>query len=239
MPITYDAPSETISVTGGSWDNPYTAADIASDPTAGTYVSTGGYGNKVYTFSANLVLGSEAEQTFFDIVGSVLKCDSGYSMSIYASAIRGGNSDFTWAAKTFGACLPVPSEACKMLTTGVLKAYVQTIGIQCETEGYTVDLGVMGAPAGVAAMASCATGGALMPGACPVCVPPCPTAEPVPVLPFQEVIPFEQIIPLTEVIPRLQLLSPVQQVQPRLEQPSEAAQLKSRIVLVFADSEVL
>ena len=238
MAIMFDGPSLTITVTGGSWDNPFTAADIASDPTAGAYVSTGGYGDNVYTFSANLVLGSTAGDTFFDIVGSILKCDTGYSMSIYAATLQGGNTDFTWAAKTFGPCQPVISpEARKMVTSGILKAYVQSIGVQCVTEGHTVDVGMMGPVTEATALASCASGGMFLPpGACPVCVPPCPTAEIVHLV--QEVVPLEEIIPLTEIIPAMELI-PAREVTPDQQGLGVSTELKSRIVFVFSDSEVL
>ncbi|MCD6326786.1 hypothetical protein J7M28_04425 [bacterium] len=44
MGISYS--DNTITVTGGSQNEPYTMDDLDNDGTVGTYVTAGGYGNK-------------------------------------------------------------------------------------------------------------------------------------------------------------------------------------------------
>jgi len=43
MGITYDAATETITVTGGSNADPYTMARLKSSGTSGGYIATGGF----------------------------------------------------------------------------------------------------------------------------------------------------------------------------------------------------
>ena len=88
MGITYA--NETITVTGGSQDDPYTMADLDADGTVGTYITPGGYGNKEYAVSKDLVIGSDAADTFFDISGSIIAMDAGKTLTVYATALRGG-----------------------------------------------------------------------------------------------------------------------------------------------------
>ena len=57
MRITYA--NDTITVTGGSQEDPYTMADLDVDGTVGGYITPGGYGNREYAVSKDLVIGSE------------------------------------------------------------------------------------------------------------------------------------------------------------------------------------
>ena len=97
MGITYA--NETITVTGGSQDDPYTMADLDADGTVGTYITPGGYGNKEYAVSKDLVIGSDAADTFFDISGSIIAMDAGVTLTVYTTALRGGGMGPTFGAK--------------------------------------------------------------------------------------------------------------------------------------------
>ena len=82
--------SDTITVTGGSQDDPYTMADLNADGTVGQYITPGGYGNKEYAVSKDLVIGSDAADTFFDLSGSIIRMDAGVTLTVYTTALRGG-----------------------------------------------------------------------------------------------------------------------------------------------------
>ena len=97
MGISYSAETETITVTGGSQDDPYTMQDVDDDPTAGQYVTPGGYGNKEYAVSKHLVIGSDAGDTFFDITDTIIKMDTAWFLTVYSSALRGGKMGATFA----------------------------------------------------------------------------------------------------------------------------------------------
>ena len=80
MGISYDAGTETITVTGGSFEEPYTMAILDADGTVGGYITAGGYGNREYTVSKNLVIGSDEGSTFFDLERSLIIAADGYSI---------------------------------------------------------------------------------------------------------------------------------------------------------------
>lgn len=81
---------DTITVTGGSQDDPFTMDDLDNDGTVGTYVTAGGYGNKKYTVTKDLVIGSDAADTFFDIFGTIIEMAAGSYLTVYTTALRGG-----------------------------------------------------------------------------------------------------------------------------------------------------
>ena len=88
MGISYS--DETITVTGGSESDPYTMADLATSGTTSSYVSTGGYGGKKFTVTKDLVVGSSAADTFFDVTNSIVEMDAGQTLTVFHSALRGG-----------------------------------------------------------------------------------------------------------------------------------------------------
>ena len=96
MGIIYE--NETIIVTGGSQDDPYTMADLDADGTVGQYVTPGGYGNHEYAVSKDLVIGSEDADTFFDLSGSIIAMDAGGTLTVYTTALRGGRMGATFGA---------------------------------------------------------------------------------------------------------------------------------------------
>jgi len=81
--------NDTIMVTGGSASDPYTMADLAASGTSSSYVSTGGYGGMKY-------------DTYFDIFRSMIEMDSGKGLTVYNSALRGGNMGPTWGESASG-----------------------------------------------------------------------------------------------------------------------------------------
>jgi hypothetical protein len=88
--------NNTITVTGGSQDDPYTMADLDADGTVGGYITAGGYGNREYSVSKDLVIGSDAADTFFDLSDSIIKMDAGKYLTVYTTALRGGNMGTTF-----------------------------------------------------------------------------------------------------------------------------------------------
>ena len=94
--------NDTITVTGGSQDDPYTMDDLNNDGTVGGYITPGGYGNKEYAVSKDLVIGSEDADTFFDISGSIIAMDAGQYLTVYTTALRGGNTGPTFGEKAGG-----------------------------------------------------------------------------------------------------------------------------------------
>ena len=90
--------NDTIFVTGGSQHDPYTMADLDADGTVGQYVTPGGYGNREYTVTKDLVIGSEDADTFFDLSGSIIKMDAGVTLTVYTTALRGGRMGATFGA---------------------------------------------------------------------------------------------------------------------------------------------
>ncbi|MBN2208425.1 MAG: hypothetical protein JW759_03930 [Candidatus Coatesbacteria bacterium] len=90
--------NDTITVTGGSRDDPYTMADLDADGTVGQYITPGGYGNHEYGVSKDLVIGSEDADTFFDLSGSIIKMDAGRYLTVYTTALRGGRMGATFGA---------------------------------------------------------------------------------------------------------------------------------------------
>ena len=90
--------NDTITVTGGSMEDPYTMGDLDGDVTVGQYVTPGGYGNKEYAVSKDLVIGSDSVDTFFDISGSIIKMSAGKLLTIYTTALRGGRMGGTFGA---------------------------------------------------------------------------------------------------------------------------------------------
>ena len=140
MGISYDSGTETITVTGGSWDEPYTMAILDTDGTAGGYITPGGYGNREYTVGKNLVIGSgDGTSTFFDLTRSIIKMADGYTLTVYSHALRGGGLQDTWAAHNLGAAKPPVGDAeCKQRTENVLIAYVEVKGYLCPSTGELV-----------------------------------------------------------------------------------------------------
>ncbi|HUT03270.1 MAG TPA: hypothetical protein VM163_05205 [bacterium] len=91
--------NDTIFVTGGSQDDPYTMADLDADGTVGQYVTPGGYGNREYAVSKDLVIGSTDADTFFDLCGSIIAMDAGVTLTVYTTALRGGRMGATFGDK--------------------------------------------------------------------------------------------------------------------------------------------
>jgi len=133
MGITYDGSTETIAVTGGSNVTPYTMARLKSSGTSGGYIATGGFGGNTYTLSANLRVGSEDADTFFDLAGSIAQTNSPYTMQFYATALRGGRMTNSWADRVFQGVARPSDDACKM--RGVIRAYCRRIYHQCPYTG--------------------------------------------------------------------------------------------------------
>ena len=90
---------DTIVVTGGSPDDPYTMDDLENDGVVGQYVTPGGYGNREFAVSKDLIIGSEDADTFFDLTDSIITMDSGVTLTVYTSALRGGKMGDTWGSK--------------------------------------------------------------------------------------------------------------------------------------------
>ena len=136
MGISYDAGTETITVTGGSFEEPYTMAILDADGTVGGYITAGGYGNREYTVSKNLVIGSEEDWTFFDPTRAIVKMADGYTLTVYSHALRGGRLRDSWAARKFGAeSGPVEDADCKRRTENVIMMYVEVRGYLCPFTG--------------------------------------------------------------------------------------------------------
>ncbi len=127
MGITYA--NETICVTGGSQDDPYTMADLDADGTVGTYITPGGYANKEYSVSKDLVIGSEDADTFFDLSGSIIKMDPGKYLTVYTTALRGGSMGPTFAETVSGmGTIPFTEEKTqKSRLERIRKLYIERI----------------------------------------------------------------------------------------------------------------
>ncbi len=123
MGIDYDAGTETITVTGGSFEEPCTMAILDVDGTVGGYITPGGYGNREYTVSKNLVIGSNEGSTFFDLGQSLIVAAEGYSITCYSHALRGGTTQETWAARVFGPCLPITGQDKEFRICNVTELY--------------------------------------------------------------------------------------------------------------------
>jgi len=136
MGIDYNAGTETITVTGGSFEEPYTMAILDIDGTVGGYITPGGYGNREYTVSKHLVIGSEEDWTFFDPTRAIVKIADGYTLTVYSHALRGGNLRDSWAARKFGAEKgPIDEQDCKLRTENVIMMYVEVKGFLCPFTG--------------------------------------------------------------------------------------------------------
>ena len=125
MGIAWDAGTSTATVTGYTWLLPCDMDTIDTDGTVGGNVSKGGYGNHVYTVSMNLVLGSEDDQTFFDLKDSIVEMASGYTLTIYTHALRGPETPGAWASRMFGNWTDVPEDSRKLVVTGILQLYTE------------------------------------------------------------------------------------------------------------------
>ncbi|MCD6326784.1 hypothetical protein J7M28_04415 [bacterium] len=127
---------DTITVTGGSFDEPYTMPILDADGTVGGYITAGGYGNREFTVSKNLVIGSsDGTSTFFDPTRAIVKMADGYTLTVYSHAIRGGSMRDSWAARKFGAEQPPIEEVdCKRCVLAI-KMYVKIEGYVCLTTG--------------------------------------------------------------------------------------------------------
>ncbi len=136
MGIDYNAGTETITVTGGSFEEPYTMAILDTDGTVGGYITAGGYGNREYTVSKHLVIGSEDDWTFFDPTRAIVKMADGYTLTVYSHALRGGNLRDSWAARKFGAEKgPIDEQDCKLRTENIIMMYVEVKGFLCPFTG--------------------------------------------------------------------------------------------------------
>jgi hypothetical protein len=139
MGISYDAGTETITVTGGSFEEPYTMAILDADGTVGGYISAGGYGNREYTVNKNLVIGSADDWTFFDPTRSIVKMADGYNLTVYSHALRGGRLRDSWAAVKFGAEKgPIEERECNLRTEGIIKMYPRMEAMICPNTGDVV-----------------------------------------------------------------------------------------------------
>lgn len=116
--------NDTITVTGGSEADPYTMIDLDNDGTVGQYVTPGGYGNKVYSVSKHLVIGSEDADTFFDLTGTIIQMDDGYYLKVYSSALRGGKMGETWGAR-FANVRLTDEDLMKVRIENVRKLYIE------------------------------------------------------------------------------------------------------------------
>ncbi|HUT04153.1 MAG TPA: hypothetical protein VM163_09720 [bacterium] len=116
--------NDTIIVTGGRQDDPYTMADLDADGTVGTYITPGSYGNKEYAVSKDLVIGSTDADTFFDLSGSIIKMDAGVTLTVYTTALRGGNMGPTWGAQ-FARTPLTAEDLVKSRIEGVRKLYIR------------------------------------------------------------------------------------------------------------------
>ncbi len=125
MGIVYQ--NETIIVTGGSQDDPYTMADLDADGIVGTYITPGGYGTKEYSVSKDLVIGSTDADTFFDLSGSIIKMDAGKYLTVYTTALRGGSMGSTFGQRASdGGLVPFISEnLTKARIENVRKLYLE------------------------------------------------------------------------------------------------------------------
>ena len=136
MGISYDAGTQTITVTGGSFEEPYTMAILDADGTVGGYITAGGYGNREYTVSKNLIIGSEDDWTFFDPTRAIVKMADGYTLTVYSHALRGGRLRDSWAARKFGAeSGPVEDADCKRRTENVIMMYPRLEAVVCPVTG--------------------------------------------------------------------------------------------------------
>ena len=136
MGISYDAGTETITVTGGSFEEPYTMAILDTDGTVGGYITAGGYGNREYTVSKHLVIGSEDDWTFFDPTRSIVRMADGYTLTVYSHALRGGNLRDSWAARKFGAEKgPIEEQDCKLRTENIIMMYPRLEAVVCPVTG--------------------------------------------------------------------------------------------------------
>ena len=116
--------NDTIFVTGGSQDDPYTMADLDADGTVGTYITPGGYGNHEYAVSKDLVIGSEDADTFFDLTDTIIKMDDGQFLTVYSSALRGGKMGPTWGARFTNTPL-TSEEQMKLRVQNLRKLYIE------------------------------------------------------------------------------------------------------------------
>ena len=87
---------DTIFVTGGSQDDPYTMDDLDADGVVGGYITPGGYGDRDFAVSKDLVIGSDDADTFFDLTNSVISMNAGVYLTVYTTALRGGSMGATF-----------------------------------------------------------------------------------------------------------------------------------------------
>jgi len=125
MAIAYG--DDTIVVTGGSQDDPFTMDDLENDGVVGTYVTPGGYANREFAVSKHLVIGSEDASTFFDLTNSIIKMDSGYTLTVYTTALRGGKMGPTFAEQKsgLGTIAFVEETVCKSRLENIRKLYIE------------------------------------------------------------------------------------------------------------------
>ena len=133
--ITYA--NNTITVTGGSQSDPYTMSDLATSGTTSSYVSTGGYGGQEYTVTEDLVIGSTLADTYFDIFGSIIQMDAGKGLTVYNTALRGGNMGLTWAETRggFGAVPFIDEKTRKARVENIRQLFIECSFLLNNTTG--------------------------------------------------------------------------------------------------------
>ena len=135
MGITYL--NDTITVTGGSATDPYTMADLAASGTTSSYVSTGGYAGQKYTVSRDLVIGSTLADTYFDIFRSIIEMDPEKTLTVYNTALRGGNMGPTWgeSASGYGAVPFIDEKTRKARIENIRQLFIERSFVLKSTTG--------------------------------------------------------------------------------------------------------
>ena len=127
MGISYS--DDVIYVTGGSQNDPYTMDDLDADGVVGGYITPGGYGNRDFAVSKDLVIGSEDGDTFFDLGNSIVTMDAGVYLTVYTTALRGGSMGPTFGDResTAGAIAIIDEATCKLKIGHIKKMYLERV----------------------------------------------------------------------------------------------------------------
>ena len=136
MGITYS--DGVITVTGGTQDDPYTMADLEASGTTSSYVSAGGYGGNKYTVTAaDLVIGSTLADTYFDITASIIEMNAGQYLTVYTTALRGGNMGATFGQQASGSgTVPfIDEKTRKARVESIRKLYIERLSVLNNTTG--------------------------------------------------------------------------------------------------------
>ena len=112
-------------------------SDLNADVTVGGYITPGGYGNREYGVSKDLVIGSDAADTFFDLSDSIIKMDAGKYLTVYTTALRGGNmgSTFAGVASGMGTVAFTEETTQKSRLERIRKLYIERIYCQNNATG--------------------------------------------------------------------------------------------------------